>query len=115
MLAELRRLLEACPRDAGPEEYRAAVVEQNVLQKRTQITRQKAIEHLRKFYALDPGVLLFKALRDVWDADAEAQPLLALLCVVARDPLFRVTAPYILDLPRGLRTAGETARASGLR
>src|SRR5690606_5293941 len=27
MLAELRRLLEACPRDAGPEEYRAAVVE----------------------------------------------------------------------------------------
>lgn len=40
MLAELRLLLAACPPSTGVEGYRAAVVEENVLLKRTATTRR---------------------------------------------------------------------------
>ena len=52
-------------------------------------------------YALDRKILLFRALRDLWDEDTQAQPLLALLCAVARDPLLRSTAESILATPVG--------------
>jgi hypothetical protein len=62
-------------------------------------TRHKSLRGLRELYSLDPTVLLFRALRDLWDDDQQAQPLLALLCAVARDPILRGTAPFIVDTP----------------
>lgn len=97
MLAELRALLAACSASASLAEYRSAVVEENVLAKRTVATRQNTFRRLRQLYALDSAVPLFRALRDLWDADPDAQPLLALLCAVARDPVLRATAPFVLD------------------
>jgi hypothetical protein len=52
-------------------------------------------------YTLDNHTLLFRALRDLWDEDQEAQPMLALLCAVSQDALLRATAEYILALPIG--------------
>ena len=80
MLAELRLLLAAVPPDADPAAYRAAAVEDNALGKATPTTRRATLQHLRELYALSPDVPLFAALRDLWTADAAAQPLLALLC-----------------------------------
>ena len=40
-------------------------------------------------------------MRDLWDEDTQAQPLLALLSAVARDPLLRSTAESILTIPIG--------------
>ncbi len=98
MLAELRLLLAACPQSASFEEYRSAVVDENVLLKKTVATRKASFKWLRELYALDRKTLLFRALRDLWDEDTQAQPLLALLSAVARDPLLRSTAESILAI-----------------
>jgi hypothetical protein len=107
MLAELRSLLAACPLDAGLETYRAAVVGDNALGKGTVATRRASFRQLRELYALDPCVLLFSSLRALWDADAAAQPLLAVLCASARDPLLRVAAGWITDVTPGLEVSTE--------
>lgn len=101
MLAELRRLLATCGADAAPAAYRAAVVDENALLKRSIATRQNTLRRLRELYALDPAVPLFRAPRDLWDAEAAAQPLLALLCAVARDPVLRATADTVVAAPQG--------------
>ena len=58
---------------------------------------------------LDRRSVLFRGLRDLWDADEAAQPLLALLCSLARDPLLRATA----DLSPG-RCRSEGAVDAGM-
>lgn len=107
MLAELRLLLAACPPSASPADYRAAALEENVLLKATQTTRQRTLRGLRELYALDRSKPVFRALRDLWDADAEAQPLLALLCAVARDRLLRASSEVILATPVGVPVTSQ--------
>jgi hypothetical protein len=101
MLAELRQLLAACPPASTAEDYRAAVVAENVLLKRTGTTRAVTFRWLRTLYGLDPAMPLFRALRDLWTADENAQPLIALLCAAAREPLLRRTAAVVLATPVG--------------
>ena len=101
MLKELRLLLGACGPEAGMEEFRTAIMERNVLLKRTLATRKESVRRLRELYGLSPHVLVFRALRDVWRAGEQAQPLLALLCAVGRDPILRATADLILSCPVG--------------
>ena len=101
MLADLRLLLAACPQSSSLEEYRSAIVDENVLLKKTVATRKASFKWMRELYALDRKILLFRALRDLWDDDIQAQPLLALLCAIARDPLLRSTAESILATPVG--------------
>ena len=101
MLAEIQLLFAACPVSAAPDDYVLAIKEHNVLLKRTVSTRGESVRRLRELYGLDPDILLFRALRDLWDDDVQAQPLLALLCAVARDPVLRGTADMILSTPIG--------------
>ncbi len=101
MLAELRVLLAVCPQTASLEDYRSAIIDENVLLKQTVATRKATFRWLQEFYALDRKILLFRALRDLWDDDIQAQPLLALLSTVARDPLIKSTAGIILAIPVG--------------
>lgn len=100
MLAELRLLLAACPPVATRDEYRIAAVEENALLKPTATTRAKSFEQLRQLYILDTQNVLFRALRRLWGSE-ESQPLLALLCAVARDPFLRTTAELIVSTPTG--------------
>jgi hypothetical protein len=101
MLRELRALLAAVPGAASYNEYAAAVIDGNVLDKATSATRAKTLLHLRHLYTLDGNVPIFAALRELWPKDADAQPAIALLCAAARDPLLRATAEYVLDAPLG--------------
>jgi hypothetical protein len=101
MLAELRLLLAACPLEATPEDLAVAVTEENVLAKRSENTRMRSLRYLRELYVLDRRSVLFRGMRDLWDADVPAQPLLALLCSLARDPLLRATGETVLDAPEG--------------
>jgi hypothetical protein len=107
MLAELRHLLAACPVESTLADYRAAVIDENVLLKRTGTTREASFYWLRTLYGLDPAVLLFRALRDLWGVDAGAQPLLALLAAAAREPLLRATAEAILGAPVGMPVTAD--------
>ncbi len=101
MLAELRLLLESCPPSSEIGDYRSAVLEDNALLKNTETTRRKSLRYLRELYGLDASTLLFRSLRDLWDQEVTAQPMLALLCALARDPSLRSTAAVIQDAPQG--------------
>lgn len=101
MLADIRRLLSAVPAGAERPQYVRAIVEDNALQKPTAATRTFTLWVIRRLYGLDPSIAVFRAMRELWSLDADAQPTLAMLCVVARDPILRATVPYILGVPGG--------------
>jgi hypothetical protein len=101
MVSSLRSLFAELPADALPGDYRAAVMEDNLLGTQTTGGREWAFRQLRRFYALDPRSLLFRALRDLWDDDPEGQPLLAILCALARDPVLRASAAVITGSEAG--------------
>jgi hypothetical protein len=108
MLRELRLLFAACPRATEYAAFRAAIVDENVLLKNTATTRRESFRRLRELYGLDEAIPLFRGLRDLWDADAAAQPLLALFCALARDALFRGTTSAILTTPPGNEVTPQT-------
>lgn len=101
MLDELSHLLDAVPGDASREDYADAITVGNCLGKRTVANRKISLQHLRELYALDPHVVLFHVLRELWGRDRPSRALLALLLALARDPLFRVTASAALRTPFG--------------
>jgi hypothetical protein len=96
MTASLSRLFELLPATAPSHAYRSAIMNENVLGKKTAGAREWAFRQLRRFYSLDPESLLFRALRDLWPDDRAGQPLLAILCAMARDPVLRASAPMVL-------------------
>lgn len=103
----LRQLLEAIGPDAPQEAYEAAVVEENILGKRSDGGRARTFRYLRELYLLRPDSILFRALRDLWNEAAEAQPLIAGLCALARDSVFRASAPAVLDALPGSRLSSS--------
>lgn len=108
MLAELELLLAAVPTDAPSEAYEEAIVNDNVLLKRTLSTRKKSFRHLRELYALDPRHPLFAVLRALWKEEPTTAPLLALLMAMTRDALLSATAPFIANLASGEPVSAET-------
>jgi hypothetical protein len=108
MVSSLQRLLAGLPSDAPPASYRIAVMEENVLGKQTVSGREWAFRQLRRFYALNPQSLLFRALRDLWEHGRADQPLLALLCALARDPVLRASSAVIVPTEPGkVVTSGD--------
>ncbi len=101
MFAELHDLLAALPATATREEYRQAILKENVLGKKTLATRRGTTKRLGELYALDLRVTLFRLLRFFWDVDQQGRRLLAFLCASARDPLLRLTAPPVLTAKEG--------------
>lgn len=95
MLPEVRSLLVAVPADASRADYRAAIVDDNVLGKPTFSSRCKAEKHLYELYGLDASLALFRVLRRFAVEDAESLPLLALTCAFCRDAQLRVSFPVI--------------------
>ena len=98
MFGELSLVLEHVGPKAKADEYLAAVVEQNVLGKRTQTTRKRTAQRLVELYSLDQARPLFRLLRHFWTADASNRPLLAYLAAAARDPLLRESTPFVVAI-----------------
>ena len=101
MLTELRGLIASVEPNASYASLQSAAIESNALHKDTQSTRQKTFRHLRELYGLSRGLPVFRALRFLWDGDPNAQPLLALLCALARDPVLRSTLDDVVSLKVG--------------
>ena len=59
------------------------------------------MRYLREFIPLRSDSLLFRALRDLWNDDDSGQSLLACLCALARDPVFRASAAAIFESDPG--------------
>jgi hypothetical protein len=53
MTQELGVVLASVPQGSGAADYREAILQQNVLGKTTDSTRQKSLRNLRELYALD--------------------------------------------------------------
>ena len=101
MLDDLRVLLAHTPADANRTNYASAIVADNVLGKATKKARELALGHLGTLYGLDASIPIFRAMRRLWALDPAAQPLLALLVSLARDPLLRDSQAFILGLQPG--------------
>jgi len=101
LLPALRALLEVVPRAARLSDYETAAIEGNVLGKETEAARRRTLRYLRQLYLLRPDSILFRALRDLWSDDVEAHPLLAGLCALARDSVFRASSGAIVDAAFG--------------
>ena len=109
MLAELSALLSFVGvADATRADYLEAIQTANCLGKRSGKTRTLTFRHLADLYALDPSLLVFRALRFFWQRDMDGQPLLAALCAYARDPMLRATAPFILGFQEGATITRES-------
>lgn len=96
MVSSLQCLLSVVPSTAPMETYRSVVMDENVLGKQTAGGREWAFRQLRRFYGLSPELLLFRALRDLWLLETAGQPLLAILCALARDAVLRASTAVIL-------------------
>ncbi|MBM9537897.1 hypothetical protein [Desulfobulbus alkaliphilus] len=109
MLEELGALLTYVDRpEADKCDYLQAIDDENCLGKRSGKTRALTYRHLVDLYSLDATCGLFRALLYFWNRDIDGQPLLALLCTYARDPIFRSTAPFILKFPEGATITRES-------
>lgn len=97
----LKQLLASVDQMADATAYERAVLDDNVLGKETTGSRQRTLRYLRELYLLRPNSILFRSLRDLWNDDEAGQPLLAGLCALARDSVFRASLPAILDSAPG--------------
>jgi hypothetical protein len=108
MLVELRTLLSYVDEaNAARSDYQEAVQTANCLGKRSGKTRTLTFRHLADLYALNPNLLMFRAMRFFWQRDTDGQPLLAALCAYSRDPILRATAPFVLSFQEGATVARE--------
>ena len=76
MMQELDAVLANVPQGSGATDYREAILQENVLGKTTDSTRQKSLRHLRELYALDEAAPIFGLLRRLHAMDA-SEPAVA--------------------------------------
>ncbi len=114
VVGALTALLEAVPPDAPAAAYEEAALEANALGKATEGSRRRTFRYLRELYLLRPDSLLFRALRDLWPVDVEARPLLAGLCALARDAVYRASSDAIThSSPGHILTSNDLATVVG--
>ncbi len=101
VIPALQQLLGSVDRHADADAYERAVLDQNVLGKDTSGARKRTLRYLRELYLLRPDSVLFRALRDVWTDEPNGQPLLAGLCALARDAVFRASSSVIFETDPG--------------
>jgi hypothetical protein len=102
MTEEITLLLDACPAHNTRPEYRRAIIEENVLLKRSSGARVEAYRRLCQLYGLDPTVHIFWVMRELWDQSTSSRNLLLFFCALARDPILRSTVELVLNTPEGL-------------
>ena len=101
MVAELKLLLSTCDVNTGLVGYRKAIIDDNVLQKRTMSNRRETYRRLRQLYGLDNSILVFRVMRELWDQGTSGRNLLACLCALTRDPLLRCTVHLVVNTQEG--------------
>lgn len=101
MLQELEALLASVPPDAPAKAYRVAIVEENVLGKRTLSTLKETASRLTALHGLDPTKPLFRVMQRLLGVDPTAHPKLALLGGLAcKAPAFHPKVQRLRARPR---------------
>jgi len=107
MFMEMRALVRSMPLTVTKNDFTKAIVEENILEKPTLISRKKSLRHLMEIYGMDPSKALFRVLWQLGPADLESLPQLCLVCAYARDPQLR----HSFELIRTLRVGEVLARS----
>jgi hypothetical protein len=109
MLEEISALLQiGASTNLSIDEYKTAVIERNVLGKKTDSTRRETFKHLKELYLLSNSRELFASYRSFVLLDPESAPLLSLLAAWCRDPLLREATDVVIharvgsEVPIGL-------------
>jgi hypothetical protein len=97
MFTELQALLNNTPADAAKQAYQDAIIEDNLLGKPTLSSRKLTAQKLTELYGLEPKIPLFRLMRHYWVLADQAQPQIALLAALARDPLLRTSIDVVLE------------------
>lgn len=105
MLDELTLLLKGTRADASREAIRKAVVEENLLGKPTASSREKTYAFLQQGYTLDSTKVLWRVMRQFFEIEPEALPLMALVLVYSRDLQLRKGFELITSLKAGEQMA----------
>jgi hypothetical protein len=100
MVDELSVLL-ADAENRGLASAIAAVSNENLFGKASGAAGESVLANLTKLYAIKAPPPITRALIRLWAMDAPSRPMLALLCALARDPLFRDTADVVMRTPVG--------------
>ncbi len=95
LLEDVSSLFARLPQSAPGDEYVAEIVEMNSLGKPTRMAQGLACRHIAALYGPNPRLVIFRALRRLWDGSELARPALALTAALARDPLLRGTQSFI--------------------
>lgn len=101
MVDEFFKLIASCNTNATLEDYRKAIIEDNVLLKKSSGARVESFRRLRQLYSLDDSKVIFSVLRELWIYSTSGHDLLSLLCAIARDPILRSTVQLLLETPEG--------------
>lgn len=98
LLADLASVLAACPADSSLNDYRIAIVRQNVAGKDSQSSRERTFRYLRELYRLDVDDASFRGLLRLWALDQQGRPQIAMLMAVANDRALAATASGVMSL-----------------
>lgn len=115
MLEEISKLINGSSQKAMIEEYHHSVVDNNLLSKATQSTRQETYDRLRSLYGLDHRIPLFSIYRDLIFHDPQSVGLLSLLVSWVRDPLLRATTPAVFQATYGMQVKSESIQHAILK
>jgi hypothetical protein len=107
MLEEISALIALTQVDTTREQYKRAILDENILGKPTFSSRSKSYRHLQELYGLDPSLALFRVFRQMSDRDKDGVPLMAMLTTFCRDPQLR----HSFTLIRSLHVGEPLARA----
>jgi len=114
MSNEITKLLTTNPPNATVELYHSAIVNDNILLKPTQSTRQETYSRLRTLYGLDSKVPIFSIYRELVLIDPQSISLLSLLVSWARDPLLRASTSAIFQTSIGEVVKNESIQRAVL-
>ena len=101
MLPEMSALFRALPGVPNKADIVRAIIDDNVLEKPTLVSRKKSLRHLTELYGLDTSKALFRVLWDLARADPASSPQLCLVCAYARDSQLRCSFELIRTLRNG--------------
>lgn len=104
---ELGIVLEAVPTATRETDFETAIVEDNVLGLKTTTSREWRFKTLRRLYLFTPTSVLFRALHDLWAGDPDAHPLLACLCAMTQDTVFRASAAFVAGVSVGEEVSSQ--------
>ena len=99
MLSDLEVVMKELQDKSAHQELARIIREENVLGKRTSVTRGISLQKLRSLYGLNDALPLFRVFRELWTI--EKSPVLASLLARARDPLFDSSYETIASLLPG--------------